>query len=99
MIIDEQKHENGIITWRFYCPACGHAHLFFSDRWHFNYDYTKPTFNPSLLNFYPEEYQKHLNLPNYRCHLFVTNGEIHYQEDCSHNMKGLIISMIELKSG
>ena len=88
MKLDEQKHSDGITTWRFYCPGCKHDHLFFSDGWDFNNNYEKPTFNPSLLNTKPDT--------SYRCHLYVNNGQIYYQDDCSHELKGLIIPMKDL---
>lgn len=88
MKLNEEKHNNGVITWRFYCPGCKHDHVFFSDGWDFNYNYDKPTFNPSLLNIGPNG--------SSRCHLYVNNGQIYYQDDCDHEMKGLIIPMKDL---
>lgn len=49
--------DNGNGTYSFYCPGCGHDHVFYvgiqyhnGSRWSFNGDLNNPTFSPSLLN-------------------------------------------------
>lgn len=88
--------------YRFYCPGCKHDHVYYTqnaDRpnWTFNGDLKNPTFMPSLLN----RWGKHAD-PNWQepedagpdnnwsgtCHLFVTNGEINYCGDCTHELNG-----------
>lgn len=43
----------------------------------------RPTFRPSMLVTYAEHLPKH---PARRCHSFVTDGEIHYLGDCTHDL-------------
>lgn len=66
----------------FQCPACGDNHSFTVPRWSFNGDMERPTFLPSL--FYQSR----------GCHLYVTNGKIHYLLDCKHSLAGKIVDMV-----
>jgi hypothetical protein len=71
-----------------FCPACKTIHLF-DDRWTFNNNFDKPTFNPSML------VHEHRN-ENYwqpRCHSFVRDGKIEFLGDCTHDMKGQTIEL------
>lgn len=79
----------------FHCPGCDHLHAYrvksTGDKgpvWNWNGSLTKPTLTPSLLNHHkwPDE-------PDNRCHLFVTDGEIHYCGDCTHELSGKIVVM------
>ena len=73
----------------FHCVACGCAHSI-NDRWGFNGDLENPTITPSILvNGDP----RLLNPAVPRCHSFVTNGKIHYLEDCTHLFAGQTIDL------
>lgn len=85
----------------FYCPGCKHEHVYTvsSDKsqWHFNGSHEYPSFTPSLLN---REMDKNKVTGNYDvvksiCHLFVTDGKIIYCNDCTHELSGKIIEMID----
>lgn len=95
----------------FHCPGCGHEHIYYvksphwykdSQGWTFNGDFDKPTFNPSLLNTWgtfadpnwrpPEDAKGHSG----RCHLFVTNGQIQYCGDCTHELNGQTVEMKDI---
>jgi hypothetical protein len=66
----------------FWCPGCECGHIYFSN-WNFNQNIDKPTFTPSLLNWNETS----------RCHLFLTDGKIHYCNDCTHSLAGKIVDM------
>lgn len=68
----------------FECPGCGYAHVI-DNRWTFNGDFEKPTFKPSIL----------VQGEN-RCHSFVTDGEIKFLKDCSHDLAGKTVSLPDL---
>lgn len=93
------------VTYVFRCPGCSELdeendrfsahglHVYYTwfkdgrSGWQFNGDIGKPSFTPSLLNTQPPT--------DYRCHLFVTDGKIHYCADCSHKLAGQVVDMIE----
>lgn len=99
-------------TWVFYCPGCGYTHAYYTKNpdgrpvWNFNGDVNNPTFTPSLLN----RWGKHAD-PNWQepegvqpsnkwsgtCHLYVTNGQIQYLLDCTHNLAGQTVPMQEIE--
>jgi len=69
------------------CPACKYPHLFNSG-WTFNGNYEKPTFTPSML------VQSHDLLRRKTvCHSYVTNGEIRFLGDCTHDMKNQTVKL------
>jgi hypothetical protein len=54
-------------------------------RWTWNGSFDKPTFAPSLLcnKDYPES----------RCHSYVTDGRIIFQQDCWHELRGQTVDL------
>jgi hypothetical protein len=90
MKIKAVKRTNGIIAYIFYCPGCKIHHLYDvridggHPSWVFNGNMESPTFTPSLL------------YPDLRCHLYVINGKIRYEPDCSHELAGRTIDMVDL---
>lgn len=88
----------------FWCPGCKLTHpyrivkpgrseaevraIFPNGCWTWNGDLEKPTFTPSLLC--------NASYPQYRCHLFVTAGQIRYCDDCHHDLKGKTIDMVPI---
>lgn len=82
---------------KFYCLACKESHIvcvgkksYWRQIWTFNNDYNKPTINPSIL--------VSVNYPNYTsiCHSFIKEGKIQYLNDCTHNMKGTTIELLDI---
>lgn len=77
----------------FYCYGCKHEHNYaiYADgtQWHFNGDIENPTFTPSLLN---RNIDKDGNVISV-CHLFITNGQIVYCGDCTHEMAGKTMAL------
>lgn len=83
-----------------FCPACKETHLFDSHVWSFNGDYEKPTFSPSMLwkgfVYDKDEDGKWLVTgKKITCHSFVVDGNIRYLNDCTHELKGQIVSLDE----
>lgn len=79
----------------FWCPGCKFGHGVWTthpnDRtkamWAFNGNMEKPTFHPSILIEWGD---------NKRCHLFVTDGKLHYCGDCTHELAGQVIDMVDM---
>lgn len=78
--------------WVFHCPGCGHLHAYVvgggtGPRWTFNGNMEKPTFTPSLRNS---------DLKGTTCHLFLTDGVIHFCGDCPHPLAGKSVPMEDI---
>lgn len=65
-------------TVHFYCPACQttHAVKIGANGWQWNEDIDHPTIMPSLLSVNGDR----------RCHLYVTQGNLHYLSDSNHRL-------------
>lgn len=84
--------EHKVATWAFHCPGCGHDHAFTvgeaaegQPRWEWNGSTTAPTFKPSLLC--------NKDIPEVRCHSFVTDGRIQFLNDSFHALKGQTVDL------
>lgn len=53
--------------------------------WSWNGDYEKPTVHPSVL----------LTRPDVRSHLFIWEGQLRYCADCSHELAGKTVDMVD----
>lgn len=82
----------------FWCPGCKCLHSYYvlpernpetNAGWNFNGDMEKPSFTPSLL-YSGKTY------PGRQCHLYVTEGKIHYCGDCDHELSGKVVDMVDL---
>ena len=71
----------------FWCEGCGYCHHVDTTRWKWNGSLSKPTVTPSLL--------LHEGTSHPRCHLFITDGQIRYLNDCGHDLAGQTVSMTE----
>lgn len=75
------------------CPGCECGHIF-DQRWTFNGDFEKPTFRPSLLcNKSITEAIVNEFKTVHRCHSYVTDGQIQYLDDCTHNLRGQTVEL------
>lgn len=80
----------------FECPGCKMAHRVMhgegeGPRWGYNGNAESPTFTPSVLvryNWGPE--QKAVI-----CHSFVTDGRVQFLTDCTHELAGQTVDLIE----
>ncbi|EBS8537962.1 hypothetical protein CFK04_19585 [Salmonella enterica] len=88
----------------FMCPGCGLRHVVNVDgapgpRWSWNGSFEKPTFTPSVLvtGFKPSddpyESDDATKDKSFTCHSFVTDGNIQYLNDCSHELAGTTVSL------
>ncbi len=74
---------------RFHCPGCDSSHtvrVAGPGAWEFNGDHEKPTFKPSVLLTRPGD-------GDYRCHSFVTDGQIRFLSDCHHELKNQTVDL------
>lgn len=74
---------------QFRCP-CGSVHGLpigqgDQPRWDWNGSMEKPTFTPSILVTWGGTSR--------RCHSFVTDGQIKFEADCSHNLAGKTVPL------
>ena len=76
----------GNVLW--HCPGCDCAHRV-TFGWKFNNDLVRPTISPSVLNHQP--WQEN----GTRCHCFVRDGKIQFLNDCTHDLKGQTVEMID----
>jgi len=72
----------------FWCIGCQEFH-WFNDSWNLTGTDEKPTVQPSILVSMPPT--------DYRCHSFITNGQIKYLDDCSHDRAGETVNMIDIE--
>lgn len=95
--LHEICQKNGrLIGYSFDCPGCDHLHAYWTvnyrpkgnPTWNFNGDVESPTFTPSLLNRGGEVK---------RCHLFVKAGVIEFCGDCTHELAGQKVPMVDTK--
>lgn len=98
-----RRSENGYSHW---CPGCTQMHVI-SDAWTFNGDLVRPTLMPSVAiegvqrrdtGYFEWEYlcdEAGQPIP-YRCHYFLTFGQLQYCADCTHPLSGQSVPLPEL---
>lgn len=77
--------------WHVYCPGCKTPHVFRVKgprAWTVN-SVNPLTVSPSLLVTAPGR-------DSYRCHSFIKNGVWEFLGDCSHDLKGTKVPMVDL---
>ena len=80
------RHPSGELVHYFLCPGCKTNHLF-EGKWAFNGNMEKPTFTPSHVNLIDADRQ---------CHIFITDGVVHYLSDCTHELAGQSIPLADM---
>jgi hypothetical protein len=70
-----------IVGWSFFCPGCRRLHVYYVT-----------TGNLTLLN----TCEDHPDPAQRRCHLNLTNGKLHFHNDCSHSLAGATVDLPEL---
>ena len=92
---DGNKGPRGGDLYVFHCPGCKYSHPFeinCAERgWTWNGSMDKPSFTPSLLC------QAHD--PDFRCHSFVTDGNIQFLDDCHHDLRGQTVEIPDWDGG
>lgn len=79
--------------WSFWCPGCGLSHHV-TIEWSFDGNEATPTFAPSVLVTWDEGPERTAR----RCHSFVRNGEIMYLDDCTHDLAGKTVPMVDYET-
>lgn len=80
-----------------WCPACKNEHPFDKNRWQFNGDSEKPTFEPSMLIRIGPMPKGHPDEGKYDvCHSFVRGGQIIYLSDCTHSYAGQTVDLPDI---
>lgn len=77
-----------------FCPGCQCGHRFHvvtkaesGASWTWNNDLEKPTFKPSMLVKWTRNGKPQV------CHSFVTEGQIQFLLDCTHDLKGKTVAL------
>lgn len=79
--------------WSFWCPGCGFAHQI-NTTWTFDGNEASPTFAPSVL----VDWQEGPAFSRKVCHSFIRSGEIMYLDDCTHELAGKTVPMVDYQS-
>jgi hypothetical protein len=92
-LLKNTEWREGLPDLYFYCPGCKCDHGVWVNphsnggaKWDWNGSLDKPTFTPSLLVRSGE---------NTICHSFITDGRIGYLSDCTHELAGQNIEMVD----
>jgi hypothetical protein len=94
----------GRLTW--WCPGCDGPHGITigkktkpeDQRWRWNGDAFRPTFEPSVLVTWDEpqwscDHMTQLGKIAKRCHSFVRAGRMQFLDDCTHELKGQTVEI------
>ena len=80
----------------FWCPGCQCAHYIATAEndsgfpiWKWNGDMEKPTVSPSIMIEY------HGADKDTICHSFIRDGKIQYLSDCTHELAGKTVDMVD----
>lgn len=86
--------DEDLIGYNAKCPGCNVWHSIYikknqfnKDIWSFDGNMEKPTFSPSLLVRWDHN--------NHVCHSFIRNGEWQFLNDCTHDLAGQTVPMID----
>jgi len=109
-VINEESESGFCVGYvSFTCPGCKGLHQVpvhektrESAIWGFNGDVDKPTLVPSLLVRWTDGKFDDKGMPiaetvrNIVCHSFITNGNIQFLSDCTHDLKNQTIELPEI---
>jgi hypothetical protein len=90
----------GTIGYMFLCPGCKLYHAVYvlphrnniGAGWEFNGDMNKPTFRPSILTRMADGEGNPIV-----CHSFVTDGQIQFLNDCTHELAGQTVELPDVE--
>ena len=92
--------EGGYGHW---CPACQEMHIFrlpqlFDQRpaWSFDHCIEAPSFSPSMNIHHPEKIMDGQVIPAFRCHYWLTAGNLHYDNDSTHALRGQVVPLPDI---
>lgn len=79
---------NEDLGWMFFCPGCRCGHRVTTPPWTFNGDLVSPTIRNSVL------VNAGKACPTQPvCHSFVTDGQIQFLNDCTHELAGQTVPL------
>lgn len=82
------SNHDGFRYLSFHCPGCGVIHTISTPRWGYNDNDARPTITPSIKVTGGGEV-------NYCCHSFISNGFIQFLADCTHELAGQTVELLE----
>lgn len=92
--ISEVENRKGMHL--FWCPGCKCCHYIATSEndcgfpiWKWDGDVEKPTISPSI------KVEYHGADKNTICHSFIRDGKIQYLSDCTHELAGKTIDMVD----
>lgn len=95
-------NETSYLLW---CPACEET-VRITDKWGWNGNTERPTFTPSILltgvqwgvndSFYKPKHNIVAPGEKIVCHSFLTDGVWNFLNDCTHDMAGQQVPMVDL---
>ena len=88
---ESSRADGSHYAWHFKCPACRSVHQC-DNRWGFNGDLEKPTFQGSVLVHAVTHGTPEAPVNRPRCHSVITDGKIAY---CDHAMAGQIADLLD----
>lgn len=80
--------EKGHVLLYFHCPGCNTTHTL-NSTWEYNGDPNNPTIRPSILVTW-----NHID-EQFRCHSYITDGNIEYMKDSTHSLAGKTVPLPE----
>lgn len=96
-LIEEMDGQEGVFLVE--CPGCKMYHMVHTKqpspngaKWTFDGNMEKPTLSPSLMVRYPYGNDKKFQT----CHSFIRKGEWQFLNDCTHDLAGKTVPMVEL---
>lgn len=93
MKLKEVSQDGALVGYMIECPGCTLGHLFRvagdGQKWSFNGNMESPTFTPSIIHRWEfgEDHNLHV------CHLILTDGQIQFCSDCTHELKGQTVAL------
>jgi len=95
--IEKVENRRGMCV--FWCPGCKSVHQIAVAEndcgfpiWGFNGDFEKPTITPSI------KVEYHGADKDTVCHSFIRDGKIQYLSDCTHEMVGETVDMVDVEN-
>jgi len=102
-----RKVEGGYAHW---CLGCNEMHIL-PDSWTFNGNIVAPSFSPSFKHSgikrvfvngeWTGEWMRDAagNTIPFICHYVLTDGQLHYQNDCTHSLNSQTVALPDLPDG
>ena len=93
-VVDAAGKPSGEVMWWFHCPGCDELHAYSVPRWTRTGTDDKPTFKPSLL-VRSTQMSEGVAPFEFRCHLWLKDGQLQFLGDCTHELAGTTVPIPE----